>query len=100
MGVFLLSRAKEEAILTAFTFDLLTVSAALKEAAQRRIHVQVDVDQSHSLRGTTATQMDRLEDLRNHGVEVFLSTGVSGSGIQHSKTLLVDQQFYLVGSAN
>ena len=99
MGAFLLSKAKERAFLTAFTFDLLIICAALKEAAQRGIRVQVFVDKGHSLRGTTASQMDRLDDLRNNGIEVYLTTGIAGGGIQHSKTLLVDN-FIIVGSTN
>ena len=99
MAVYLLLKAKDQAILTAYTFDLLILRAALQEAAKRGVRVQVFVDHSHSMSGSTATQMDRLQDLRQQGVEVFLSTGVGGGGIQHSKTLLVDG-LYIVGSTN
>ena len=99
MAVFLMSKALHFIMLTAFTFDLLVIVTALIEAAQRGVHVQVFVDQGHSMKGTTAEQMNRLENLRSHGVEVFLSRGVSSGGIQHSKTLLVDG-YFLAGSTN
>jgi len=99
MGIFLLGKAKVRAILTAFTFDLLTVSIALKEAAHRDVQVQLYVDKGHSLKGTTAAQMDRLEDLRKNGVEVYLVQGIAAGGIQHSKSLFVDG-FYMCGSTN
>ena len=51
------------------------------------------------MKGTTAEQMNRLESLRSKGVEVFLSRGVSSGGIQHSKTLFVDN-YFLSGSCN
>ncbi len=99
MAVYLLGKAKERAILTAFTFDLLVVCNALVEAAQRGIQVQLYVDRNHSLKGCTSAQMDRLELLRRGGVEVYLAQGVTAGGIQHSKTLLVDG-YYLCGSTN
>jgi len=99
MAVFLLGKAKERAILTAFTFDLLVVCNALSEAAQRGVQVQLYVDKSHSMKGVTAAQMDRLELLRRTGVEVFLAQGIVAGGIQHSKSLLVDAHF-LCGSTN
>ena len=99
MAVYLMSKALRLIMMTAYTFDLLMISAALIEAAQQGVHVQVFVDQGHSMKGTTAEQMNRLEYLRSHGVEVFLSRGVSSGGIQHSKTLFVDG-YFMAGSTN
>jgi phosphatidylserine/phosphatidylglycerophosphate/cardiolipin synthase-like enzyme len=99
MAVNLLSKAKERVILTAFTLDLLIVCNAMIEAAQRGVQAQLFVDRSHSLKGSTSAQMDRLELLRRGGVEVYLAKGVTAGGIQHSKTLLVDG-YYLCGSTN
>ena len=99
MAAFLMSKAVRYVTMTAFTFDLLAIANALIEAAQRGIHVQVFVDQGHSMKGTTAEQMNRLESLRSKGVEVYLSRGVSSGGIQHSKTLFVDN-YFLSGSCN
>ena len=94
MAVFLMSKAIDFIMLSAFTFDLLVIVTALIEAAQRGVHVQVFVDQGHSMKGTTAEQMNRLENLRSHGVEVFLSQGVSSGGIQQSKTLFCRCLFF------
>ena len=99
MGVNLLKKAKERAIMTAFTLDLLVVCHALVEAAQRGVQAQLFVDKGHSIKGSTSAQMDRLEMLRRGGVEVYLAKGVTSGGIQHSKTLLVDG-YYLCGSTN
>jgi len=99
MGVNLLNKAKERAILTAFTLDLLVVCNALVEAAQRGVQAQLFVDKGHSLKGSTSAQMERLEMLRRGGVEVYLAKGVTAGGIQHSKTLLVDG-YYLCDSTN
>ena len=77
MAVFLLGKAQQLAILTAFTFDLLMICEALNEAAARGVQVKVYMDGKHSLAGTTAMQMDRLDQLRSHGVEVYLCTGAS-----------------------
>jgi len=100
MAAFLLGRVKERAILTAFTLDLLVLCSALSAAAQLSgVRVQVYVDKSHSLKGSTSAQMDRLQLLRRSGVEVYLAHGVSSGGIQHSKSLLVDSH-YICGSTN
>ena len=99
MAVYLLSKAVAHATLSAFTFDLLMVTEALNEAAARGVAVKLLVDGKHSLGGTTAMQMDRLDLLRDHGVEVYLTQGVSSTGIQHSKSLLVDR-YFMIGSTN
>jgi phosphatidylserine/phosphatidylglycerophosphate/cardiolipin synthase-like enzyme len=99
MAVNLLNKAKDRATLTAFTLDLLIVCNAMVEAAQRGVQSQLFVDRGHSLKGSTSAQMDRLEMLRRGGVEVYLAKGVTAGGIQHSKTLLVDD-YYLCGSTN
>ena len=52
------------------------------------------------MHGKTNDQMDCLKDLKSQGVEVFLSNGCTSGGIQHSKTLLVDEMFALIGSTN
>ena len=43
--------------------------------------------------------LDRLEELRQHGVCVFLVKGLGSGGIQHSKSVYTDG-FLLLGSAN
>jgi len=93
------SRATDAITLTGFTLDLLVLCEALKAAALRGVPVEVYVDKNHSMTGTTVAMMDRLESLRKGGVEVFLTTGASG-GIQHSKTMIVDGTWLLLGSTN
>jgi len=99
MVVFLLGKARVYAYLTAFTFDLLLITEALKAAAERGVRVEVFADRGHAMRGATQQMMERLDDLRKKGVEVFLTGGVSPGGIQHSKTLYTDG-YYIVGSTN
>ena len=99
LACFMCSRAEDAITLTGFTFDLLVLCEALKAAAVRGVPVEVYVDKSHSMSGSTLAMMERLESLRSGGVEVYLTTGASG-GIQHSKTLLVDGTWLLVGSTN
>ena len=100
MGAFLISKATFRVILTAFTFDLLVIASALKEAVTRGVDVTVIADFNHTLTGTTAAMVSRLAALRDAGVRVELTKGVSGnSGIQHSKTILCDEHL-IVGSCN
>jgi hypothetical protein len=99
MAVFMLGKAEGYAALTCFTFDLLMVKEALCACAQRDVTTEVYADKGHSLKGTTALQMIRLDEMRRAGVEVFLTDGPESSGIQHSKTLLVDG-LRIVGSFN
>jgi len=100
MGAFLIGKATFRIVLTAFTFDLLTITEALKQAVARGVEVTMIGDANHALTGTTAAMVTRLAALRDAGVRVELTKGVSGnSGIQHSKTLLCDEHV-IIGSCN
>ena len=100
MAVYLLTKAKNRAHLTGFTFDYLPLSTALIEAAARGVSVTCYLDYQHALTGTTQAMPDRLNDMREKGVQVWMCRGVGVSlGIQHSKTLLVDD-YLIVGSTN
>ena len=100
MAVYLLTKAKVRAHLTGFTFDYLPLSTALIEAAARDVSVTCYLDYQHAMTGTTQAMPDRLNDMREKGVQVWLCRGVAVSlGIQHSKTLLVDD-YLIVGSTN
>ena len=100
MGAFLIGKAEFRIVLTAYTFDLLMITEALKAAAARDVVVTVICDTNHTLTGTTAAMVSRLASLRDAGVRVELTKGVSGnSGIQHSKTLLCDEHV-IIGSCN
>jgi phosphatidylserine/phosphatidylglycerophosphate/cardiolipin synthase-like enzyme len=100
MGVYLINKATFRIMLTAFTFDLLMITEPLKEAAARGVDVTVIGDWNHTLTGSTAAMVSRFAALRDAGVCVLLTRGVSGTtGIQHSKTLLCDEHI-IVGSCN
>jgi len=100
MAIYLIGRATNRVVLTAFTYDLNTVTEALIQAAQRGIDVTVIVDKSHSESGATLSMPERLGQLRDGGAKVYTCRGATGSsGIQHSKTLLVDDKA-IIGSAN
>ena len=91
MACFLLDNAKNKAVLTAFTFDYLPMCEALTRAAARKVDVSIFVDRNHTMGGTTNHMIDRLDQLRQQGVNVYLCKGpASQSGIQHSKSLYVD----------
>ena len=99
MVLFLLDKATIDATMTAFTFNAPLIKARLVETAARGVKVKLFIDRGHSMSGTTGNQMNCLQELQDAGVEVFLVSGADPSGIQHSKTVLVDHMF-LVGSTN
>ena len=90
MATFLVGRARHRVILTAFTYDLLVVTQALKQAASRGVLVSVVVDQQHVLNGVTTDMIDQLDELKVADVDVYVTRGLNSSGIQHSKTLPAD----------
>ena len=105
---YMLDRCQERAILTCFTFDSMEVALSLGNAAKRGRKITVYADRNHLVSGTTKCECDRMEFLKDSGVTVRLVTGRSGqvpgcsgnfAGIQHSKTLLVDEHA-IVGSTN
>jgi len=100
MGVYLLSKATFRSVLTAFTFDLDIITEASKEAARRGVDMTVIGDHRHTISGSTKAMVAKFSEMRDAGVKVLLSRGISGSsGIQHSKTLLCDEHV-IVGSCN
>ena len=100
MGAYLIGKAVSRIVLTAYTYDLVVITNALKEAAIRGVTVTVIGDHGHTLTGATAAMVERFTELKDAGVTVLLTRGVSGgSGIQHSKTLLCDVHA-IVGSCN
>ena len=99
MANYMIGRAKDYVTLTGFSYDLVSITESLKAASHRFLMVKVYVDRSHALRGTTLKMLERLEELRQHGVYVFLVRGTGSGGIQHSKTVSSDG-LLLLGSAN
>ena len=100
MAMYLMERAKFRVLLTAYTYNTSDISEQLIKAAIRGVRVQITVDMGNTLQGAPKAQATRLGDLRRAGVDVRLTSGLTGkSGIQHSKTLLADQMM-IVGSSN
>jgi len=100
MGVYLLRKATFRGVLTAYTFDLDIITEASKEAALRGVDMTVIGDHGHTISGSTKAMVAKFSEMRDAGVKVLLSRGISGSsGIQHSKTLLCDEHV-IVGSCN
>jgi len=100
MAAFLISKATDSVVLTAYTFDLVMVAEALAAAKERGVEVTIIVDRNHTLTGATNYMVERLSALKQANVPVWLSRGISGAGgIQHSKTLRADD-FLIVGSTN
>ena len=99
MANYMIGRAKDYVTLTGFSYDLLSITESLKAASHRFLMVKVYVDRSHALRGTTLKMLERLEELRQHGVCVFLVGGLGSGGIQHSKSVYTDG-YLLLGSTN
>ena len=99
MACFLAGKAENDIVMTAFTYDLTSITDALIGATARGIPVTLFVDKQHAMNGTTNRMPDRLIQLKKAGVSVYLSRGPTGSGIQHSKTMRSDH-FLIVGSTN
>ena len=98
--MYLVTGALCRVIMTVYTFDLLVICDALKDATRRGVEVELIADHGHTLTGATMAMVERLEGLRAAGIQVSLTEGVTGnSGIQHSKTLLCDEHV-IVGSCN
>jgi len=100
MAAFLIGKATDSVVLTAYTFDLVMVAEALAAAKERGVEVTIIVDRTHTLAGAANYMVERLSVLKQANVPVWVSRGISGAGgIQHSKTLRADD-FLIVGSTN
>ena len=100
--------------LCAFTYDHLKVQQALLAARKRGCRVSVYIDKQEATKGVTKLCLQRLLELQDNGVEVYLCKGAlkdprlierspetkeGNSGRQHMKCLLMG--IYLtVGSCN
>jgi len=110
---YLAGKAAGSIVMTSFTFDLMELMEALIAAQKRGVSVVLVADRSHTLRGATRDQADRLKCLQDAGVRVLVAEGPNiqesyrevgrkvppGKGIQHSKTLLADHTV-IIGSTN
>ena len=64
MAVYLMNRAVERIVMTAFTFDLIVIRDALIRAATRKIEVLLFVDRNQALSGSTQFMVERMKELR------------------------------------
>ena len=102
MAVYLISHTgtHEQITMTGYTFDVGEIADALTGAAARGVDVTLIMDRIHVLKGTTIAMVEKLSALRHAGANVWLCSGkTTGSGIQHSKTLLAGR-VCIIGSTN
>ena len=110
--VRLIQEAKRDVILLGYTFDLPLIQQALIEAASRRVAVKVGLDYKTTRSSRPRDQQQFAQQLQAHRIQVMLLKGgplapeyqevgrmVSGTGIQHAKTVLADEKL-VVGSCN
>ena len=96
-AISLISQAKESCIVSAFTFDYGPLLQSMCETARRGVRVELLVDSTQVVRGSTKMQAERCASLQSSGGKVLL---VDGAGVQHSKTLCIDAKYCIVGSCN
>ena len=117
MVVSLISQAKKTVNLLGFTYDQPDIQSALIAAAVRLLPsnpeaVRVGLDYRTTRSGKPRDQQQFAQQLQANKIQVFLIKGgslapeykevnreVTGTGIQHSKAVLVDDQL-IVGSCN
>ncbi len=89
--------ATDELIITTpyFVPDVAT-SAAIRAAALRGVRTKIVVPARNDSRLVSFASRGQYERLLSAGVEIHEFTG----GLLHAKTMTVDREFFLVGSAN
>jgi len=89
--------ATDELIITTpyFVPDVAT-SAAIRAAALRGVRTKIVVPARNDSRLVSLASRGQYERLLSAGVEIHEFTG----GLLHAKTMTVDREFFLVGSAN
>ena len=75
MAVYLIDRAIERVVMTAFTFDLIVVTDALRRAAARKVGVLLFVDRNQVVSGCTQFMVERMKELKLAGVTVYVTRG-------------------------
>ena len=97
MAVRLISESRRHVTLSGFTFDSEEITQALRQAATLEKDVRVILDSTQVLKGTTKMMAKRCAELFSSGCKVHL---VQDVGVQHSKTLSIDNRYAIVGSCN
>ena len=108
----LVQEAKDNVLLLGYTYDLPEFQEALIGAANRRVAVKVGLDHRTTLSSRPRDQQQFAQQLQANRIAVILLKGgplapeykkvgrtVVGTGIQHAKTVLVDNML-VVGSCN
>ena len=111
-AVKLMREARSHILLLGFTYDLPEFQKALLDAFTRRITVQIGLDRRTTMSNRPRDQQQFAQQLEAQRVPVRLLKGgplgpeyakvgrqVSGTGIQHAKTILIDNKM-IVGSCN
>ena len=104
--------AEQNVLLLGYSYDLPELQEALVYAASRKVPVKVGLDRRTTLSGKPRDQQQLAQQLDAHRISVVLQKGgplapeyarvgrtLSGTGIQHAKTLLADHTL-VVGSTN
>ena len=108
----LVRHAKDAVLLLGYTYDLPELQEALIDAARRRVMVRVGLDRRTTLSTRHRDQQQFAQQLQANRIPVILMKGwplapeykkvgrtVTGTGIQHAKTVLVDNML-VIGSVN
>ena len=111
-AVRLVRSAEQNVLLLGYSYDLPELQEALVYAASRKVPVKVGLDRRTTLSGKPRDQQQLAQQLDAHRISVVLQKGgplapeylrvgrtLSGTGIQHAKTLLADHTL-VVGSTN
>lgn len=85
--------ARSEIKLAMFTLTHPKILEALRNAQQRGVNVQVIIDRYSA----ASSCVKPVQYLRNHAIEVRQSHQMK---LMHHKWALIDQQFFITGSAN
>ena len=101
VAMMLIDAAVFSITLTAYTLDLGDLVTKIIAASKRGVSVVVIVDQGHTISGATKDQASQMGQLVQQGkLRIRLARGVKPkTGLQHSKTLLVDR-YLICGSTN
>ena len=96
----MIDRARTKVAATFFTFDNVRVQTALESAKARGCAVLVLMDRSQVQGTASREQPAATKSLIEAGVEVRTASSSDGRHVLHQKTVMADESFVLVGSAN
>ena len=117
MAVSLAANARSQIVLMGYTYDYPALQEALLAAAARKVSIKIGLDHRTTLSSRPRDQQQFAQQLQASGIEVVLLRGgplapeyravgrsVTGSGIQHAKTMYADDghggALVVIGSCN